>query len=302
MSEHVSKNIVTDKMYEEAFGVLPKILPEDFKNHWVENLSNEEYHADKYSVSSSSLRKALVSAASFYAYHVKGEKDEETDAMRFGTLAHLAVLEPGKFKEKIHMMPDFGDQRVKKNKEAKAEFILDVPSGSIVCTEKEAEMITGIVGSILAHDDARNAIRSSVTEMSGYYRDPATGLSMRFRPDVLNSEILLLADLKTTKNGERNAFSRQCWENRLDVQIVMYMEGFFQITGKRIKYPSYITVEKVPPYETRVYVPDDAMVEIGQRDYRKAVDRVAEGIKTGLWPRAQHNAENLSLPSYAFFD
>jgi hypothetical protein len=70
------------------------------KPHWKENLDNETYHADKSAVGSSSLRKILKSPLSFYSDFFLSTPQEKTDAMRFGELVHVAVLEGSKFLER----------------------------------------------------------------------------------------------------------------------------------------------------------------------------------------------------------
>ena len=67
---------------------------------WYPDLEDEDYHTDKTTVGSTSLRKILKpngSLQQFYRHFFLGEQNEETKEQRLGKLVHKAVLEGGVF-------------------------------------------------------------------------------------------------------------------------------------------------------------------------------------------------------------
>ena len=69
--------------------------------------TNEQYHASE-GVSCSQLKLLDESPQEFYeTYITKTIVKEESDAMRFGTLFHAAILEPHTFQDSFITMPDF---------------------------------------------------------------------------------------------------------------------------------------------------------------------------------------------------
>jgi hypothetical protein len=74
------------------------------------------------------VRSAYKSARTFFRKHVLNKREEdETDAQAFGTAAHLAILEPTEFEKRYIVMPEFGDFRSSKNREARGRVARDSP-------------------------------------------------------------------------------------------------------------------------------------------------------------------------------
>ena len=74
------------------------IAPPEFKNEWRE-LPTEDYHRDKSAVNFSSL-KFIEKSEFHFAHAFWGKPKEPTPRMKFGTLAHMALLEGPKFKSR----------------------------------------------------------------------------------------------------------------------------------------------------------------------------------------------------------
>ena len=69
----------------------------NFKQGWRKDITDEEYHADKTAVNFSSLKYIEKSDFSF-AKAYWGKAKEPTKSMKFGSLAHVAMLQGSKFK------------------------------------------------------------------------------------------------------------------------------------------------------------------------------------------------------------
>ena len=278
----------------------------DFEPHWVYELDESAYHADRTAVSSTSLRAILKSPKTFWSQFVDGIGKEETDAMKFGRLAHMAILEGEKFKERYRVMPRFSgltkdgreSEQSGEARDKRKAWLADQPPGAVVVTEEERDQLLGMIDSVLAHPVASELLKNGGTEVSGYYVDPKTGVKCRIRTDFLSFDGDTLVDVKTTLDCSIQEFSKQVWNRRWDFQLAMYSAGVEAITKQKPKQEVFIAIEKVPPYEVAVYVADDVLMTIGRVDYRRALDKLHACIQANRWEGYSDGIQNLFLPKY----
>lgn len=292
---------------KKQFGMLNE-EGDGFVTEWVENLENELYHANKEAVGSGLLRKMLKSPATFQAFYKDLAHEEETDAMRFGTLVHKAILEPASFLDGYVVEPKFigftKDGRESAlsadAKKKKQDWRDGLPLGTQIVTQDELHDLQGITKSILEHEKASELLKNGKPEISGFYVDKETGVKCRIRPDFLSFDLMALVDIKTCQDCSIEAFSRVIWQRRYDLQLAMYCEGAQAISNKKVEYPIFIAVEKKPPYECAVYTCDDALMEIGLRDYNACLKKLKTCIETNDWPRySQNEILSIGLPNWA---
>lgn len=279
---------------------LPEIVTETFTPYLVENLSNEDYHADRTALSSTTLKTVLKSPASFLAY-VSGLRAKPSPALRIGSIIHEAVLEPASFKSRYVVEPEFGDQRNKLNKQAKADWLFDLEKtkpNAVVVTEEELRKVEGIVNSVMRHTEAANLIKRCQVEKSGYFRNPDTGIKCRIRPDLFDERMGVLVDLKSTQDASIDYFSREICKRHYDLSLAQYREGLELITGRSFDFMAFIAVEKEPPYEVALYLADQKIKKKGRADYLSAIKRVHECLMSGEWPGRQQRHEEISLPKW----
>lgn len=277
---------------------LDHLIVKGFKNHWRENQSAEEYHADKTAVNNSSLKNILKSPKSFL--HSFTEKPKEpTPALRLGSLFHLSLLEHDKFKRQTVVAPDFGDLRKKENKEFKLQF-QDENEGKELLSQEDMDKILYMTESVIKHKDAMILLKDVKREISGYFKDPETNIIQKFKPDAVSFNINAEIDVKTTKDCSLESFQKSIWNYRYDFQRAMYREGIKAITGKYPDYSAFIAVENEAPYECAVYFCDDALIEKASMDYRFSLNKLKECIDNNDFGSYQKQATNISLPYWAF--
>lgn len=282
----------------------PKVLlaPEGFKNHWREDVSIEEYHGDRKSVSSSSLKKVvMVSPKTFYHTFFIADEGEKSESMELGRLAHMAILEGAKFKDRYVVEPEFwgytqkgertNSANCKEVKEQRAAWLRDLPPGTIVTTPKQRDKILGMIDSLLSHSRANEFLSAGIAECSGYYVDPKTGILCRIRPDFMCRERRIITDLKTAEDPREEAFRWQIYGDRYplwyDFSMAMYCEGFERIEQKKVEIAAWIAIGSKAPHEVAVHAVTIPVSEIGLIKYRRALDRLRESIDTNVWPGIQ---------------
>lgn len=303
------------------------IIDRNYKPHWEYDLTNEQYHARRETVSSTGLRTILQSPAAFYETLVTAEEEAidpdstiniEAKHFKLGTLVHECILEPQKFLEKFVLMPEFvgltkdgrpSTQSAEARKK-KEDWLKSLPPGVTICDEKTFHQVIGMVRAILDHPEARGIFERTVdgnlstglAEVSGFYPDPITGILLRIRPDFVRFDLGINAEVKTAQSSDRHKFSRKIWEYSYHVQIAMQCEGIKIITGEDVDLPMFVAVEQKPPYEVGVFTAAQDLIEKGHKDLRRALDRLAVCLEKNAWPRRQVSAQNISLPKIAFYE
>ena len=270
------------------------------------SLSAEVYHADLTAVGSSQLKRILKSPASFKAQF--GTSPEESDAFRFGTLVHLAVLEPQAFRERCVVMPEFSgttkdgrpSTRSAEATAKKNEWLAAMKLESrIACSQEDMNAIQAITAAVNKHPDAKKLLSEGYAEQSIYFAHEQTGVVNKVRPDWVNPGMRALVDIKTTQDCSLDAFSKTIWNYRYDFQMAMYSEGVRK-TLFRPERHAYIVIEKSAPYEVAVYYADEQMLAMGMNDYNRANAMLAKCLKTNSWDSYQAMAETIGLPAYSY--
>lgn len=286
------------------------IAPPDFFNHWSPELTHEQYHADKSAIGSSSLALSFSSLKAFYEGHFLGKQSPPNYEMKLGTIIHMALLEPKEFARRFIVMPEFESRDLKGNlstskntkyyKEQVDKWMSERLADEIVVTNEEHEQILGMIASVKSHPQGELIFKNGSVERSGYYRDPETGIKCKIRPDFMGSDLFLVTDFKTARTSEQKLFGTHAFgPARLDLRIWMYAYGISQI--EKIAMPQnlfFMVCEKTWPYESAVYFLTEEQKTQAEYDYRRAMARIADAIKSGKWPQRQTKMEPLWTPKF----
>ena len=156
-----------------------------------------------------------------YAAHMAGEtKREPSKAMLFGTMAHVAVLEPKKLDTAFVEKPSDIDFRTKAGKEWR-ESVGTTP----ILDADEARAVRGIRDSIAAHDAAKALLAGCDSEVA-MFAEHRTGLWIKGRVDALKVESdneAIIVDVKTTSAGaDYGTFSRQAAQLNYHLSAAWY--------------------------------------------------------------------------------
>lgn len=253
----------------------------------------EEYYHDKVvAMSAGQLKTILDSPAHFQAACLKG-RSEPTPAMRFGSLAHKAILEGPEFLERHIVMPEFGG---KGSKAEKADWI-EKHKSRIIVTEEELEDITGMLNSVLAHPVASKLLAGcgKRTEISGFFN--LDGIRCKMRADIWRVDNLIV-DLKTCQSAAELDFMKDAWSLRYPVQADWYTKGAEILTGQRHDF-AYIAVEKKRPWPVAVYTAGAVFLSAGEQLTNLSLARFREAMNTGKFKAYSEQAQELQVPPWA---
>ena len=271
--------------------------------HMIEKMSNEEYHS-RPEFSSSQLKDMLRSSAHFYSNNIAKEVERETKtAMSFGTLAHTLFLEPEQFEHEFIIAPKF-DRRTKAGKEEALAWE-QANQGKILVDAEQVEGAKRIVANLQklsSYADMQN--NYGMPEASIFFTDPVYGLELRIRPDyhIAPCKALpngLMFDVKTSRDARPYKFSKDCGDMGYSLSASMYREGFQQYYGTESKPDFiYLVAENVAPFNVKQYRASDLFLSVGDNQYNKAKELLAESLLINEWDGYSLEMEDLFLPQY----
>lgn len=267
----------------------------------VRGLSNEAYHASP-CVSNSALGAMAICPAHYYATYLAPDRptrDEPTPAMRAGTLAHCAVLEPDALAARYIVKPDdlnlatVGGKAFAK--EAGARGLTIVSAEQMATAEAQR-------AAVLAVPELAALLSSGLAEQSAYWNDEATGSRCMCRPDwvhPLDDGRVILLDLKTTSDVSPREFARSIWNFGYHRQDAWYSTGWELASGQEVAAFVFAAVSNKYPFIAQAYMLDDEAKARGAADCRRLLDLHAECVRNDAWPAYGSGVQLLSLPAWA---
>lgn len=238
----------------------------------------------------------LIRHAPALYLHRKNNPEEQTPAMRWGTLAHTVILEPDKFDDEVFVLPPC-DRRTKEGKETYAQAMREA-AGRTIITMDEAQQLEGMKDAFYADKACRNAVQYiEYVEASLYWIDQVQDVQCRARMDAIRKDGVIV-DYKTTDNASPAAFLRSVMSFRYHVQAAFYLDSLKAVTGQDGTF-LLVAQEKKPPYLACVYIVGQDMVDQGRREYMQDLKTYRHCFDTGDWPGISAYPMELNLPKWA---
>lgn len=266
----------------------------------VHGLTNESYHAGP-GWSVSGVKRFRRSPYHFHA--LKGPHGappkEPTAAMVNGTLVHCATLEPDEMPRRYAVGPD-GPRTSKAWKDHAAWAAMT-----------GLEPITGVqyiaalrqAAALRTLPDVDTLLSDGQPEVSAFWRDEATGVLCKCRPDwvspVADGTGVILVDVKTTADASPEAFARSAANLGYHLQAAWYCHGYAQATGLEVHGMVFACVESEFPHAVAAYMLDDEAIAKGRAACDAALVAYAECERTCTWPSYPQDIVTLQLPPWA---
>lgn len=258
------------------------------------NIDIEEYHSGP-GISKSGLTKYMRSPAHYIQY--MKERDEpktqqKLDNLRFGSMTHLAVLEPEKFAQ-VNVFE--GKQR---RGNAWDAFLAE--NGRDYLLDKEVEIVSDMAKAVYAHPRANALLRASgVVEESCFWYDKSSGELCKTRPDKRRFDGLWI-DYKTCMDASQRGFSRSIADYGYHIQAAMAKDGYKE-NGIDLTHFFFICQEKEAPYNVEVYYLSERAVALGQYEYQEALLNLAQSKIEKSWHGyTDHAMTEIDLPEWKY--
>ncbi|MFE1205696.1 PD-(D/E)XK nuclease-like domain-containing protein [Streptomyces sp. NPDC058762] len=263
-----------------------------------DDLTAEEYHADRTSISSSGLRALLAPGC---PAQFKYDRDNPRPPKRefdLGHAAHLLVLGEG---PDLDPLP-FDNYLTKAAREARDEAH---SMGAIPLLTHEWEQVQAMADAIRRHPIAGPLFTpgSGRAELSIFWTDPATGVRCRVRPDWLKQMpgLALAADYKTCRDASPDAVSRAIRDHSYHQQDALYTDGIWAALQPEDVRFVFVFQSKTAPYLITVRELAQQDRDIGRARNERALRIYADCERTGIWPDwtgPVTEIPTISMPSY----
>ena len=258
----------------------------------VSGLPDNAYHGDRTSLSSSGARTLLWQAPARF----RAEQQERPDPKPeydFGHVAHKLILGVG---EEI-VEVDATSWQTKAASDTRREAWAQ---GKIPILTKHMETAQLMAKRVHEHPLAAALLSTGDPEVSGFYRDPLTGVRLRWRADWLHPgrSRIICVDYKTTKDASPRGFHKSIGEYRYHQQDAWYRDGLIANEVDDDPLFLFIAQEKVPPYLVSVHECRDWQLQRGRALNRNAIDRYAHCLETNDWPGYGDGIHTVDLPTY----
>jgi PDDEXK-like domain of unknown function (DUF3799) len=255
----------------------------------VAGLSNYDYHAlDKYW--SSTQLKYLVSTSprhfkSKYIDKNPEMKKAQTLDQALGSAVHSMVLTPDEFGAEFIVLREDLNLRTKADREERDQMIADNPHKMLIKSDMLAEA-QRMTTSVRESAQCMAPLVGAEVEVSLFWKCAYSGLSLRAKLDGYNKKTDTLIELKTAASADPDEFARQCDNLNYDLSLAHYRQGISAIWPVALTAEPrnvFLVVESDQPYVSERYFADPALVSVGHQKWLEAVDKLSDGLKTGVW-------------------
>jgi hypothetical protein len=270
-----------------------------------DNMSIEQYHAEKDWVSASGMKYAMKSLRHYW-YYLRGAFDSETKKhFDFGNAFELALLDPEEFDKKVAVEKDIYDKIFKENPETKSprstkaykEWHDEQKRLNKYVISEDGEQsflyIENMLRSCHMDKSIQRLIKNINYQVSIFCQDKETGLKMKTRPDFLKTHKNIVVDVKTAIDGSKEAFGKVIANNNLWLQAAIQIEGV-TASGLLDNVDAYywLVVEKKPPFNATIYhfQPSDIAWALDNLAYYKKL--LSEAIKKDIYVGYTQQADN----------
>lgn len=264
------------------------------------------YHADPDSLSSSGARQLLSTTPAKFHY-LRQNPPKPKKEYDFGHLAHLFVLGEGSdiavLDPAVHGLGKDGKPSASPASTAmwKAAAAEARDNGQVPVHIDEYAKAKQMAAAVHAHPVAGKLLTGGYAELSGYWRDAATGIRLRYRPDYLvqlpDGRIVCI-DYKTSADASPAHVAKVSIDYGYIQADPWYRDGL--IANDVSDDPGFVFVfqEKDPPYLVSVlqHHPDD--VQRGRELNRAAIDLYAHCVEHDDWPGYGDGIHQIRMPGW----
>jgi hypothetical protein len=243
-------------------------------------------------------------------------KKEESDSLILGKAAHCLILGDEVYADHFISLPEVAPRRPTsvqieafkrdgKWSAAAAEgaaFWAEwdaKAAGRAFLTAEQVMRIAYMAENLNALPEAREALVGELTEVSLIWQDEQTGLWVKSRPDCIPQFSKCdIGDLKTMAPKRTDLWSAvmAATEDRAyDVQLAVMAAGIAAVFGETVERCALIFTQTTEPYEAIPLEVADEALAFGKDMMRLGLNRIARGMRDGVWPGMATGMRRYSL-------
>jgi hypothetical protein len=222
-------------------------------------------------------------------YNAKGERIVETRPMVLGRAAHHSILGEADFdNEYIERPARLNHQPWVTNRlDCQAWLAQQAAAGKTVITKPELERVKGMARSLAGNHfvgGKQVRILDGLIECTLIWKDLATGIWCKARPDVVPVDSGMFADLKTCESVTAEAVQRTINARHFHIGAGMLSFGCEQVLGFKLESFCLVFVESDRPYAVAVKQLSQEDIALGRMVVRQSLDTLARCLDANRWP------------------
>ena len=277
------------------------------------DMANESYHFDP-AIGSTDLKTFDVSVLQYL--HKKAEGSEPSTAMLIGIAAHLAVLEPDKFKTDVVCS-------YTKTRAGKAwTGVVESNPKKTVLTTPEMEKVEKIAEAVRRSPVAAPLVSGGLAEMSLFWpivfravdgefvpvrfseyrqaedKSQFVKIMLKARPDYLPGQARVV-DLKTAADVTPEGFGKAVFNFRYHWSAYLYSRILSAATQVEHNSFYWIAAQSAPPFEVNVYLATPEHFAIAEQELGPVLSSLAARIYSDDWtPPGEKEIRELPIPAW----
>lgn len=214
--------------------------------------------------------------------------------LAWGRAIHCLLFEPDQFESRYAECDVIRNPRHNAYKDWLADN-----EGKEALTAKDMTTTLKAAKCFLADPDVQELIAAGMAEVT--LLTVEDGVQCKGRVDFLQTALEVITDLKSTRNIESRACSRDFYRYQYDVKLGLYQRWVQMLTGR--PWPvKVIWIENVEPYDVAVMPIDSAVLDRGARKGLEVIRNVKRCIEAGEWPGVGGEEFLLHTPNWAMDD
>lgn len=220
--------------------------------------------------------------------------EEPKDAFDFGAAAHALILGDEVFEDGYAVLP-FDSRRTKAAQEWEAG---QRAAGKRVITQSDLASIGEAAKNLRRHPLIQAGIFDGEPEVSLIWQDEITGLWIKARPDALQLNGQVVADLKTCASASIIDCHRSITKRAYHQQLALCIEGIERVFGVTATDAVLVFAEKTAPYHVQPIFLDEDCLYWARMQNRRGIDRIASILKEPPLPvyEADEAKSRYSMP------
>jgi len=249
------------------------------KLNYNESLMDEKVYRKHEAWAASDLR-LLAKGYGFYSHKRDHPADYGyTAALRAGTIAHVAVLEPSKFQNEYIVPPEI-NKRTKAGKDEWAEWEAE-HGDKVAITGDELTKANQLRENVFRNPKAAELLIGGMAEVPLTWSEEYLGETWSFkgRADYIKTfgNTMLVIDLKTTQDASYSAFQRSVINWDYSLQAAHYQRGVEVLHPEYEVHFVWVVIEKAAPFGCAVYSCTDEIYEHGNATKLAGLENLLEG-------------------------
>lgn len=246
-----------------------------------DDLTADEYHADRTSISSTGLRELLDPGCPAQFKHDRDNPKPAKKEFDLGHAAHALILGDGPKLEVVEGARWDTNATKAKVKQLRAK-------GIVPLKDHEMEQVQAMADAIRRHPQAGPLLApgNGVAERSIFWTHRETGVRVRVRPDwlIVRPEFTAIVDLKTTTDASPAAVSKAIANYSYHQQGALYVDGVYAAYDPQDVRFFFVFQSKRAPYLVTVRELKDQDQDIGRARNEKALRIYKECLDNDEWP------------------